>query len=479
MHDLSREKASNKLQYEKDIMIQVTKFAANLSPVNQTFLTEANKAITSQSKISFDELELLSQFNYTDTVLNPLPLFIGARVKDALHDCTNRVIHLTLKMLRGLIMEDVGAASEFYQIDPEYLKHLVEYDIESQVLCRSDIAFNESEMKILELNVGSNLGGWESSIYDQVYRSVPFLDCFLSEIPEVSVADAIEQLVTSLSIAMDGVFKDISEERKIAFFIPQAMLQSPVLQFANARCTAVVEKLNRNISFVYFCEDSQISFDEQKLLVSGERIHSLMLMGETSPISQDSPYRKDILNAFFTRNLILPDCPIHEVLNDKRNLALLHERSKSHFSEEEQKDIEKYIPWSVLSNHKACVFKGKEWDLQELLLSSQDQFVLKLNMSHGGKDVYIGRSMTQDNWQSIVKDAVQSMNFVVQEFCVPGYIHGLLADSLATFQSVWGVFSFGGLYAGVFVRMMPRDEFDSPRVINTANGAQETIVYEV
>lgn len=459
-------------------MIQTTKFAASLSSINQAFLTKVNEESASQDKIKFDDLEHFNQYNYANVTLNPFPLFIDAKSKQLLAECTAQVIRLTVKMIREMVEENLEATSAFYDMEPDILKRIVDIDIESQVLCRSDIVVNEDVMKVLELNVSSNMGGWESSIYDQVYRSQAFIGDFLSEYPQVSVTDPIIQLIHSLKSAIDSVVSDGSQERRIAIFISEDMMASSVIEFVNNRFVHATDSLDCKLSVVFFSDETQLSFADDKVSLSDKAIHCLMLMGTTNPLSLEWKGREEILNAFFAGNLVLPDSPLHEVLNDKRNLALLLERCQTHFTAEERQQIQSYIPWSVQSNSQVCVYKGKEHVLKDLLLSAKDDFVLKLNISHGGKDVYIGRSMDDDEWQTVVLDAVKNANYVAQEFCIPGCIHGLLNDQIACFHPVWGIFSFSGSYSGVFVRMLTNDQFSSSGVVNTHNGAQETIVYE-
>ncbi|ODB35876.1 hypothetical protein BB427_16340 [Pseudoalteromonas sp. BMB] len=459
-------------------MIQTTKFAASLSSINQAFLTKVNEENTSQGKIKFDDLEHFNQYNYANVTLNPFPLFIDSKSKQSLAECTAQVIRLTVKMIRGMVEESLEAASAFYDIEPDILKRIVDIDIESQILCRSDIVVNEDVMKVLELNVSSNMGGWESSIYDQVYRSQAFIGDFLAEHPQVSVTDPIIQLIHSLKFAIDSVVSDENQERWIAVFIPAEMMGSPVIEFVNNQFSHAIESLDCKLSVVFLSDETQLSFEDDRVSLSDKAIHCIMVMGPTSPLSLESKNREKILNAFFAGNLVLPDSPLHEVLNDKRNLALLLERCQTHFTTEECQQIQSYIPWSVQSDSEVCVYKGKEHILKDLLLSAKDDFVLKLNFSHGGKDVYIGRSMGDDEWQTVVLDAVKNANYVAQEFCIPGCIHGLLDDKIASFHPVWGIFSFSGSYSGVFVRMLTNEQFSSSGVVNTHNGAQETIVYE-
>jgi hypothetical protein len=55
------------------------------------------------------------------------------------------------------------------------------------------------------------------------------------------------------------------------------------------------------------------------------------------------------------------------------------------------------------------------------------------------------------------------------------YQHG--GSGSAVYDMVWGLFIFGVHYAGTFLRVILKK--DAPRIVNTHQGAQVSVVFEV
>jgi hypothetical protein len=57
------------------------------------------------------------------------------------------------------------------------------------------------------------------------------------------------------------------------------------------------------------------------------------------------------------------------------------------------------------------------------------------------------------------------------------YLYQLGEQGSAVHDVIWGLFCFGNLYGGAFLRMLPKGSGDG--VINSARGATEGILLEV
>jgi len=112
-------------------------------------------------------------------------------------------------------------------------------------------------------------------------------------------------------------------------------------------------------------------------------------------------------------------------------------------------------------------------------LADRASFVIKQANGAKGEDVHVGRHIGAEEWQAVVDVALESGSYVAQEFCDSLPFLGQGSDAGACeMDFIWGIFAFGRHYGGSWIRMMPRNA-GGDGVINSARGAQETIVYEV
>src|SRR6185369_4651351 len=138
-------------------------------------------------------------------------------------------------------------------------------------------------------------------------------------------------------------------------------------------------------------------------------IHAVVefTLGNSSP---------QVFRAFKTGRVALLNGPIHAVLSNKRNVALLSEHDDSDlFSPEERETIRRHIPWSRRIVQGNVRFRGEEAPLAELLANEKDRLVLKNATSCGGKGVALGAFTPAAEWEELIRTAFASGNWVVQE----------------------------------------------------------------
>jgi uncharacterized circularly permuted ATP-grasp superfamily protein len=148
------------------------------------------------------------------------------------------------------------------------------------------------------------------------------------------------------------------------------------------------------------------------------------------------------------------------------------------FNHEEKQIIEKYVPWTRKITVGETTYRDERIRLADFILSHKDAFVIKPSLGLGGDGVYIGKNMSRDEWEEKVKTAVLKKNWVVQEAMTSSpalYQNG--ETGCAIYDMVWGFFIFGSYYAGTFLRVILKK--DAPRIVNTHQGAQVSVVFEV
>jgi hypothetical protein len=186
-----------------------------------------------------------------------------------------------------------------------------------------------------------------------------------------------------------------------------------------------------------------------------------------------------IFRAFIMDKIYFPDHVGLRMLGDKRNLAILRELAQSgKFSPKENELMLRNIPWTSPVENKKTFFKGEEYDLSELLKNNKDRFVIKAARGYQGKDVFIGKFQTDEEWKEVLETALKNGFFIAQEFSDSiGFMAPNEQNEWTPHKLIWGAFGFGDFYGGVWVRMS--EVKTDVGVINSATGAVEAIVFEI
>lgn len=122
--------------------------------------------------------------------------------------------------------------------------------------------------------------------------------------------------------------------------------------------------------------------------------------------------------------------PFHcKVLHRKTSFAVISDEANSElFDEDELQAIGRYIPWTRLVSERFTVYDGRRVDLLPFVAQHREQFVLKPADEYGGKGVVLGWTVTQDEWNRALRDALSVPTIVQQRVTVPGEPYPSYAD---------------------------------------------------
>ncbi|KAF2070774.1 hypothetical protein CYY_007906 [Polysphondylium violaceum] len=99
-------------------------------------------------------------------------------------------------------------------------------------------------------------------------------------------------------------------------------------------------------------------------------------------------------------------------LKTKKQLALLlDKRFHHHFTNEQIKAIQSLIlPTFILKSNQ-----DNFTEVKENIINNKDEYVIKSSTDSRGRAIFIGKSMNQDDWNSLVEQTVDGA-FVIQKF---------------------------------------------------------------
>jgi uncharacterized circularly permuted ATP-grasp superfamily protein len=118
-----------------------------------------------------------------------------------------------------------------------------------------------------------------------------------------------------------------------------------------------------------------------------------------------------------------------KILHKKASLAVLSdEANAAMFTLEEQRAIERYVPWTRLLAERKTTHNGQSVDLMSFLAKNKNEFVLKPNDEYGGKGIVLGWEAEQSKWEAALRAGLSDPRIVQKRVPLPRFPYASLVD---------------------------------------------------
>jgi hypothetical protein len=449
--------------------------ARGLSEANAQFLEFVSRNPEGLNPATF--ANITQNFDWYCYQYQLWPTFIDGSVYAEQEQCGFEVDTLVKSLIPRYFEFNPEKIAAFYGLKAKEVElYLAEPDGIDAAISRVDVIQTSAGFKVMEINAGSYVGGWESGIAIKPYLKNPYIQKFLREHQiKIAVADPTE---VALSHFMDGVLDaDLldGDHINIGMLFPSKGskihgqynidLYQPAFREALAECEEIAS------GNLLACYAESLELKSDGLYHGNHRLHALFEQ-------HDQKNHPAAFRAAKMEQLQLFSGPITMLLTDKRNLALISSLQQDPlFEPEEQAAIAKYIPWTRHVKPTKVDYKGETAAMADLLVQAKQDLVLKRVDTGSGEDVFVGRYSETQKWEAAVARSLSEPNWILQEFLpsqAPIYL-----DPTGTprpHDVAWGLLIIGGTMAASFGRMMPRG---GDGVVNSAQGATETIALEL
>jgi hypothetical protein len=398
---------------------------------------------------------------------------------------TAKLPALCYKVMKLEFGEDAECFSHFFRL-PAVLYHVLkDWNIDfSEILVRYDGAFSGSEFKLMEINSGSAIGGWQLCWLSNLFSEV------LARFPETAALDICQSPVT------DGIFDHaINMIRRrnarhatgnILWYWNDVFVQQAAFESAFRAHYDRIKPRDYEGALQFLADANEIEFTRSGLVVyRGRVIDALMLPSSFYMYEGDKIRVPDFPKSLIVRlgsshmagQVCYPDSPFYTLLGSKRLLALLHSYKEDPRLEPlERQLLNKHVLWCHRMSDTTVEWRGESWRLQDLLRACKDHFVLKKSASCQGKDVIVGARQTSTTWGQALVELTDPEDWIAQEYCAIDPIEYCPPrGEVIPHDFVWGVFASGNQHIGEFLRAVPTGT--GKGVINSAAGALEVPVF--
>jgi hypothetical protein len=450
-----------------------------LSRCSAKFLDFVKDNPGSLIRSNFNSLLSDKRFDYCQP--QPWPTFIDQRTKKEFGDAAIKIYDLITSIHDRLFSYNKHKISEYYEISEgvaEFLTYGVDNDYLKSILARGDFIFSTSGgFKCIEFNMQANLGGWELDLQEPLYVNSPAISKFLKEYnveyhPNHFFPVLLEHILQSYKKRRLNK-KETEVNMAIVFNGINGIVETPISLHIQNLYKTVLQKEPEPLRGDFFtCGFDVLKLIDDRLFCGEKQIDILIEMN-----NGEIPYL--FLAAVEKGTLMLYNGPVAQLMSNKLNIALLSEHMYSDlFSAEEREVIKTYIPWTRKVIPGETIYRTDKVKLEDFMLSHRQGLVLKPSMGRGGEEVLIGRLTSPNVWKQKVENALKERNWVIQEHIqsLP-FLYQHKEKGCAAHHAIWGLFVFGSLYAGGFVRLLP--EKQSKGIINSAQGAEESLILEV
>jgi hypothetical protein len=376
-------------------------------------------------------------------VLLDRPLFVDEPRLRAFVDDLAAIFRLLVSVPQRLFGGDLHVYAAAAGIPPELARLMTRAATGAPpLIVRSDAYDDGSAFRLLELNCGTELGGYAFSEMSRALLEVRPFRAF-AEAYDVGYVDTIAHV--------SELLRDVAA--------PVARGDEPVVMLlettggieAHPGFRAVQEAMRKHGITYLLGELQDVRTQGGKLVLDGVPVDVAMRFcaaGEVLNCPYGVEVFEPVLRAHEAGETILFTTLENSLFASKGGLALLSDdRNRSHFTPQELEVIDRVIPWTrVLTDDR---------DLLDRCRAERESLLLKPCVGWGAVGTVVGAAMSDAEWSRTLAGRCDGRS-VVQRF-----VHPVLEEVYAASTGVreqwranWGVFVTERGYAGTFARAL-------------------------
>lgn len=443
---------------------------------HDNFIAQKNPELPSLVKSETANVpDIFKHYHYP---VSTWPVLIEKEMAKEIKQLSVRIPKLIAKIPELYFNSDIQKIADFYLEGNTVLAEFTMMCQDKQLLpsCRLDVTCTDDGFKVLEANIGSTIGGWQVQSFEKEIRNYhSFLQDGVTQkklISKNTQTNYVEFIIEEILKSVDNIDKEVNIFMALSVDEDEDedITSEDIVNFFQEVIDHVCANREYTIK-VYTSETEALQLKGKDLYYDSVRIHGVLDMD-----IKEMP--SIVFRAYLLGSVYFPDNLATHIYGDKRNLALLRflaEEGK--FSESDNQLLKRCIPWTVEFMDKVVDYKGEKRAITDLI-KHKDDFVIKPFSGMQGKDVCVGKFLTQAQWEEAITENINSGKFILQEFCdSKEYLAPNRNNEWTPHKLIWGMFGFDSMYAGVWVRMS--EVATDIGVINSATGAIEAIVYEI
>ena len=312
-------------------------------------------------------------------------------------------------------------------------------------LTRADLYHDGVNFRLMELNIGSTVGGLDNAALNRAVLAHPAVAGFTAE-SGLSYVDTMAELADMLRAEYktdDGhppVFAAVDWPDSFATLEPQLRASAAVLAGYGIE--------------ILPCHLGQLDISGGQVRLDGRRIDVVYRVFMIEDLlDAAAPELVDPVLRAVERGEVGMFAPMDaELYGSKAALAMLSdEANRDRFTAEELASLDRILPWTRMVRDQPVTVGGSTVDLLPYAAEQRTELVLKPTTMHGGLGVVLGWQATPEAWAAALRGAADGP-YVLQARIRSEPELFPAADGPERQVVNWGVFTVGRGYGGAIVR---------------------------
>jgi hypothetical protein len=326
---------------------------------------------------------------------------------------------------------------------------------------RGDIFHDGVTFKLMELNMGSTVGGPDVAVVNQALLAHPAFAAF-AEANHLSYVDTMAHFADA--VLTECQIPDGQRPVMAAADWPTSFESlEPILR------ASAITLADYGIDMLP-CHLGQLEVRDGRVWLAGRAVDVLFrLFLIEDLLDPEGPRLIEPLLRAAERGEVILFTPLDaELYGSKTALAMLSDEANRHlFTAATLDSLDRLLPWTRVVRDGPVTVAGTHVDLVEYARCQRENLVLKPAMMHGGLGVVLGWQVDADEWHNHLSAAMADPYVLQQRIPAPPEMFPT-GGGAQPYLLNWGVFSTRNGYGGAFVR----GSTDlGGRIMNVASGA--------
>jgi hypothetical protein len=334
-------------------------------------------------------------------------------------------------------------------------------------LGRADLYSDGTGFRLMEVNMGTTLGGLDNAMLNRAFLEHPAFADF-AEDNALSYVDTMKELA-------DTMFAECK--------LPSG--QRPLMAAADwpasfptlaARLRYSSEQLARFGIDAVPCHVGQLQVHSGRVWLEDrpvDVVYRLFMIEDL--LDPEGPALVDPVLRAAERGEVAMFAPMHaELFGSKSALAMVSDEQHRHlYGAAELESLDRILPWTRMVRPGPVTVDGERVELAEYALARREELILKPTLLHGGTGVVPGWQVDADDWHRRLT-AAMGREFVLQQRIRPQNELFPADGGAEPYILTWGAFHATHGYAGMFIRGLADT---GASVVNMATGATGTCCF--
>jgi hypothetical protein len=327
------------------------------------------------------------------------------------------------------------------------------------LMARADLYRTRTGFALLEMNIGSSLGGFQCAEINRAMASHPSLADFVTE-KQLSWVDTAERLIgTALAV----------HARRIGPAATVALVDWPDTFPLHQKRIEVMARLCRRSGVeTIVCHLGELTEGADGLSYRGRKIDVVyrffLLEYVTSAAAVE--LLQPLLRAVQSGAVTLLSPMDADIYGYKEGLALLSEMVHGDdLDDSERESVACLVPWTRRLRRSIDDPSGETVDTLRFATAWQSELMLKPISLHGGEGIVAGWTVDAGRWRQCLEDSLDGP-YILQQRVHPVAEPVLVKQTIGQMYCNWGVFltpatgADSSAYSGCLIRASPDPDVD-------------------